>query len=216
MCSCCHRKVGAAASLGWGLQRCRGGLKLQAPRELSLHPAIRFQHLLALHRGKVLRICPSKPCPCPLRSSSFSKECKQTPESSFSPLCYQPGSCVPLCLGSLACFVVFSSPQTTSSSCNPISLVCPSCVLAPGSCRGSWGALGECVAGEHRALCLGWRGRRMLLLLLLVTGGCHSEALLGSVQLLCLPVLQLSLCCSLPDNGRSPGQWDRRVPPEGV
>lgn len=67
--------------------------------ELSLHPGIRFQHLLALHRGKVLRVCPSNLCPCPLRSSSLSEESKQTPESSFLPLCYKPGSCVPLCLG---------------------------------------------------------------------------------------------------------------------
>lgn len=110
---------------------------------LSLHPGVRFQHLLALHRGKVLRVCPSKLCPCPLRSSSFSKECKQTPESSFLPLCYKPGSCVPLCLGSLACLVVFPKPQTTSSSCNSISLLCPSCVLAPGSWGGSWWVCGR-------------------------------------------------------------------------
>lgn len=55
----------------------------------------------------------------------------------------------------------------------------------------------------------------LLLLGVAVTGGHHSETLLG-VQLLFLPVLQLSLCCSLLDNGRSPGQRDRRVPPEGV
>lgn len=95
--------MGAGCRLRLGLQLCWRRLILRTPRELSLHPGIRFWHLFPSQRGNIVRSCSSKlsvslspwiGC-C---GDSFSKEHKQTPESNFLTLGCVPGSYIPHCL----------------------------------------------------------------------------------------------------------------------